>query len=78
MRAPTGDQGLNTTHRFVQGNGSALCDLDTPGAGRDLLASMRDPPFASISEGRDCFHGTGYSLIEEVYVFQDGRPVPIK
>lgn len=33
-RAPTGDQGLNTTHRFVPGNGSALCDLDTPGRAR--------------------------------------------
>ncbi len=35
-------------------------------------------PFASIGESRDCFRGTGYSLIEEVCVFQDGRPVPIK
>ena len=49
-----------------------------PQAGRDLLASMRGTPFASIGGGRDCFRGTGYSLIEEVYVFQDGRPVPIK
>lgn len=34
LRAPTGDQGLNTTHRFVPGNGSALCDLDSPGRAR--------------------------------------------
>lgn len=35
-------------------------------------------PFASIGESRGRFRGTGYSLIEEVCVFQDGRPAPIK
>lgn len=35
-------------------------------------------PFASIGESRDCFRGTGYSLIEEVCVFKTAGLCPSK
>lgn len=41
LRARTGDQGLNTTRRFAPGNGSALCDLDTPGRARSTGVDAR-------------------------------------
>ncbi len=34
--------------------------------------------FALIEEGRDCFGGTAYSLIEEIYELRDGQPIPTK
>ena len=34
--------------------------------------------FALMGEGRDCFGGTAYSLIEEIYVLRDGQPVLVK
>ncbi|WP_185646623.1 hypothetical protein [Burkholderia sp. Bp9143] len=34
--------------------------------------------FALMGEGRDCFGGTGYSLVEEIHVPQNGQPVLVR
>ncbi|WP_175241162.1 MULTISPECIES: hypothetical protein [Burkholderia cepacia complex] len=34
--------------------------------------------FALMGEGRDCFGGTAYALIEENYALRDGQPVLVK
>ncbi|NIE60024.1 MULTISPECIES: hypothetical protein [unclassified Burkholderia] len=74
----TRDQGRNTTRRFPPGDGSALRDPSTACTVRSTGIDASDKHFALIGEGRDCFGGTAYSLIEEIYVLRDGQPVLVK
>lgn len=85
-------QGLNTTRRFPPGDSSALRTPHS--ALRDPSTEYRVPStacrvrstrvdeggtrFALMGEGLDCFGGTTYSLIEEIYVLRDGQPVLVK
>lgn len=74
----TRDHGRNTTRRFPPGDGSALGDPSTACAVRSTGVNTGGTRFALMGEGRDCFGGTAYSLIEEIYVLRDGQPVLVK
>ncbi|MBN3794239.1 hypothetical protein [Burkholderia sp. Ac-20392] len=74
----TRDQGRNTTLRFSPGDGSALRDPSTACTVRSTGVDAGGTHFALMGEGRDCFGGTAYSLIEEIYVLRDGQPVLVK
>lgn len=78
MLVLTRDQGRNTTRRFPPVEGSALDDSSTACAVRSIRIDASGARFALIGEGRDCFGGTAYSLIEEIYVLRDGQPALVK
>ncbi|WP_342703426.1 hypothetical protein OHZ10_01470 [Burkholderia arboris] len=83
MRCPamlvlTRDQGRNTTRRFPPTNDSALSDSSTACAVRSIRIDASGARFALIGEGRDCFGGTAYSLIEEIYALRAGQPMLVK
>ncbi|HDR9589042.1 TPA: hypothetical protein QDC22_007316 [Burkholderia stabilis] len=68
MLVMTRDQGRSTTHLFPPAEHSALADLSTTCTVRSIGVDAGDTSFALVREGRDCFGGTVYSLIEEIYV----------
>jgi len=74
----TRDQGRNTTRRFPPGDGTALGDPSTACTVRSTGIDASGKHFALMGEGRDCFGGTAYSLIEEIYALRDGQPVLVK
>ncbi|AOJ36678.1 hypothetical protein WJ23_01590 [Burkholderia lata] len=74
----TRDQGRNTTRRFPPGDGSALRDPSTACTVRSTGIDASGKHFALMGEGGDCFGGTAYSLIEEIYALRDGQPVLVK
>jgi hypothetical protein len=74
----TRDQGRNTTRRFPPGDSSALRDPSTACAVRSTGVDSGGTHFALMGEGRDCFGGTAYSFIEEIYVLRDGQPVLVR
>ncbi len=74
----TRDQGKSTIRRFPPAGHSALSDPSTACAVRSTGVDTDDTRFALMGEGRDCFGGTAYSLIEEIYVLRQGQPVLVK
>jgi hypothetical protein len=78
MLVLTREPGRNTTRRFPPAKDSALSDPSTACAVRSTGIDASGARFALIGEGRDCFGGTAYSLIEEIYVLRDGQPVLVK
>ncbi|WP_322088083.1 hypothetical protein [Burkholderia sp. BCC1999] len=75
MLALTRDQGRSAMRRFPPGKDSAPSDPNTECSVQSIGVNTS---FALIEEGRDCFGGTAYSLIEEIYELRDGQPIPTK
>ena len=74
----TRDQGKSTIRRFPPAEHSAPSDPSTACAVRSTGVDTDGTRFALMGEGRDCFGGTAYSLIEEIYALRRGRPVLVK
>lgn len=74
----TRNQRRNTAHRFPPGDGSALRDPSTACVVRSTGIDAGGKHFALMGEGRNCFGGTAYSLIEEIDALRDGQPVLVK
>ncbi|RXV72521.1 hypothetical protein D1006_09340 [Burkholderia stabilis] len=78
MLVLTRDHGRNTTRRFPPAEHSALSDPSTACTVRSTGVDAGGTHFALMGEGRDCFGGTAYSLIEEIYVLRDVQPVLVR
>ena len=74
----TRDQGKSTIRRFPPAEHSALSDPSTACAIRSTGVDTDGTRFALLGEGRDCFGGTAYSFIEEIYLLRRGQPVLVK
>lgn len=74
----TRDQGESTIRRFPRAEHSALSDPRTACTARSTGVDTDGTRFALMGEGRACFRGTAYSVIEEIYVLRRGQPVLAK
>ncbi|WP_175687950.1 hypothetical protein [Burkholderia anthina] len=73
----TRDQGKSTIRRFPPSEHSAS-DPSTICAVRSTGVDTDGTRFALMGGGRDCFGGTAYSLVEEIYVLRRDQPVLVK
>ncbi|WP_148283796.1 hypothetical protein [Burkholderia cepacia] len=76
--ALTREQGKSAIRRLAAVEHSALSDPGTACTVRSTGVNLDGAHFALMGEGRDCFGGTAYSLVEEIYVLRNGQPALVR